>query len=76
MAIERDMLANPTSAERTQILPRLDDIERSINEMKTPLSFADQVYVLRDHVAMVRRRMLEGAVPAAAVSAGASPPVA
>jgi hypothetical protein len=63
MAIERDMLASPTPVEQTQILSRLDDIERSVNEMKTPLSFADQVYVLRDHVGMVRRRLLEGAKP-------------
>jgi hypothetical protein len=34
-------------------------IERAVHEIKTPLSFADQLYVLRDHVAMVRRRLDE-----------------
>ena len=28
-----------------------------MKELRTPLSFADQVYVLRDHVANVRRRL-------------------
>jgi len=31
-----------------------------VSELKTPPSFADQLYVLRDHVAAVRSR-LEGA---------------
>jgi hypothetical protein len=34
-------------------------IERAVHEIKTPLSFAGQLYVLRDHVAMVRRRLDE-----------------
>lgn len=57
MAIERDMLDSPTREQQLEILRRLDDIEHSVNELKTPLSFADQLYVLRDHVGMVRRRL-------------------
>ena len=57
MAIEREMLLNRTPEVREQILGRIDDIERAVNELKTPLSFADQLYVLRDHVATVRRRL-------------------
>ncbi|MBC8133545.1 MAG: ABC transporter substrate-binding protein [Deltaproteobacteria bacterium] len=65
MAIERDMLAHPTPETHAQILKRLDEIEQSVNEIKTPLSFADQLYVLRDHVGMVRRRLLAGSAAAA-----------
>jgi len=57
MAIERDMLTTRTPERRDAILKRLDDIEGAVNELKMPLSFADQLYVLRDHVATVRRRL-------------------
>jgi hypothetical protein len=57
MSIERDMLAAPASGEREQILKRLDDIEESVNNLKTPLSFADQLYVLREHISWVRHRL-------------------
>jgi hypothetical protein len=36
---------------------RLDEISRAVSELRTPPSFADQLYVLRDHVAAVRRRL-------------------
>jgi hypothetical protein len=44
---------------------RLDDIARAVSELKTPPSFADQLYVLRDHVAAVRRRLDTSSEPAA-----------
>jgi hypothetical protein len=58
MAIERDMLTVERTPEAlTRIGKRLDEIEHAVDELKTPLSFADQLYVLRDHVASVRRRL-------------------
>ncbi len=57
MAIEREMLLNRTPEAREEILKRIDAIATSVNDLKTPLSFADQLYVLRDHVANVRRRL-------------------
>jgi TRAP transporter TAXI family solute receptor len=58
MAIERDMLAGERTPEaHARIAQRIDQIEHAVEEMKTPLSFADQLYVLRDHVASVRRRL-------------------
>jgi TRAP-type uncharacterized transport system substrate-binding protein len=60
MAIEREMTMARTTDDRRAIALKLDDIQHSVDEMKTPLSFADQLYVLRDHVAMVRRRLAEG----------------
>jgi hypothetical protein len=57
MAIERDMLATPSAEEHRQILDRLDEIEESVNNIKTPLSFADQLYVLREHISWVRHRL-------------------
>ena len=56
IALERAMLAQPTPGERKELLKRLDDIETEVNKMKMPLAFADQFYVLRDHIGFVRDR--------------------
>jgi hypothetical protein len=61
MAIEREMRGERTEDERAHIRDRLDGIARAVAELKTPPSFADQLYVLRDHVAAVRRRLDEPA---------------
>jgi hypothetical protein len=57
MAIERDMLAEHTPEQEQQILKRLDEIEELVNNIRTPLSFADQLYVLREHISWVRHRL-------------------
>ncbi len=60
MAIEREMTRARTDDERHDIERRLDEIQHAVAELKTPLSFADQLYVLRDHVANVRNRLDAG----------------
>jgi hypothetical protein len=64
MSIERTMRSDPTPQRAAEVEKRLDEIERAVNELRTPPSFADQLYVLRDHVATVRRR-IEAARPKA-----------
>jgi TRAP transporter TAXI family solute receptor len=59
IAIERNMLDNPSPEERAELLKRLDDIEMQVNRMKIPLSFAEQFYVLRDHIKFVGDRYRE-----------------
>lgn len=61
IALERSLLAQPTPGERDEILTRLDDIEAEVNRMKMPLAYADQFYVLRDHINFVRDRYSGGA---------------
>jgi TRAP-type uncharacterized transport system substrate-binding protein len=56
MAIERDIAQRAAPDAADQVLTRLDEIARAVDDVRTPLSFADQLYVLRDHVAAVRRR--------------------
>jgi hypothetical protein len=65
MTLERAMLANPEQDEREQLFKQLEAIENSVNSLILPLAFADQQYVLREHIAMVRARMnaLSGASP-------------
>ncbi len=66
MALDREMLAGPRTPEMQQrIGKRLDDIEQAVNDLKTPASFADQLYVLREHVGLVRARLMSPSAPAA-----------
>lgn len=55
--IERVALVNPTDEEKTELAARLDQIEEAVNKMKMPLAYADQFYVLREHIVFVRRRL-------------------
>lgn len=56
IALERGMLSRPAPEVREEMLRQLDDIETEVNNMKMPLAFADQFYVLRDHIGFVRGR--------------------
>jgi TRAP-type uncharacterized transport system substrate-binding protein len=57
MAIEREMLANPAPEAYAGLRSRLQAIEHAVEQMKMPPSYADQLYVLRDHVGSVSRRL-------------------
>jgi hypothetical protein len=68
MGIERDLQRGRSSDDRTDLLHRVDQITEAVNSLTAPASFADQVYVLRDHAAAVRRRIHEERPAALAVS--------
>ncbi len=57
IGLERDALSNATAEKREEMLKRLDNIENGVNQMKVPLTFADQFYVLREHIGFVRERL-------------------
>jgi TRAP transporter TAXI family solute receptor len=58
MAIDREVMASERTPEmQARIGKRLDEIEQAVNDLKTPPSFADQLYVLREHVGLVRGRL-------------------
>ncbi|HEX4986260.1 MAG TPA: TAXI family TRAP transporter solute-binding subunit, partial [Burkholderiales bacterium] len=61
MTIERDIFAGPTPEQRADLLQRIDRVEDAIARIRMPLSFADQLFVLRSHVNMVRERLLQDA---------------
>ena len=54
MALERVAFAQTTAEQRADLLKRLDEIEKRVITVKLPGSFADQVYVLRQHIHFVR----------------------
>ncbi len=74
MAVERQMLANPSPEDQVKLVQRIEAIERAVAEMRTPPSFGDQLYVLRDHVRAVRQQLSANArTPQAHSETAASP---
>jgi hypothetical protein len=70
IAIEREALNETSAAEREALIVRLDKIEESVNGLKMPLAYADQFYVLREHIGFVRARLTRDSDAAAARDAG------
>jgi TRAP-type uncharacterized transport system substrate-binding protein len=56
LELERDVLGHGAE-EPAALLGRLDAIERRAEALKLPVAFADQFYVLREHIALVRQRL-------------------
>jgi TRAP transporter TAXI family solute receptor len=57
MALERATLHATTDEQREPLRARLEEIENSVINIKIPAAFADQVYVLREHITFVRERL-------------------
>jgi TRAP-type uncharacterized transport system substrate-binding protein len=62
LSVERGAFASPTPQNRDELLTRLGHIEKTVNKMKVPASFADQFYVLRQNIIFVRNKLV--AIPA------------
>ena len=52
--IEHDMVTGAQSA--TQLATSLDHLEAQVEMVKVPLSYADELYALRQHIRLVRER--------------------
>jgi hypothetical protein len=63
MALEREtqQLQDPEQARK--ILERVDVIDRAVIDLKLPASFADEAYVLRQHIDFVRDRLSSVVAP-------------
>jgi hypothetical protein len=57
LSLERALFGESDPVKREQLLKRLDEIEKAVNRMKVPASFADQFYSLRGHIGFVREMM-------------------
>jgi TRAP-type uncharacterized transport system substrate-binding protein len=57
MAVERESLGKLSGERRAALLEQLGEIERAVIARKVPGSHAEQVYLLRQHIAFVRRRL-------------------
>lgn len=57
LILEREV-SGPLTRERSlELLERLDEIERMVDQLRMPASFADQFYGLRHHITFVRQRL-------------------
>ena len=63
MKIEREMAKNNADLDVEKIKTTLEEIEIAVNAMVMPLAYADQLYVLREHIAMVKQRFEQKHVP-------------
>jgi TRAP-type uncharacterized transport system substrate-binding protein len=57
MAVERESLGALTEDRRAVLLKRLREMERTVIFRKMPGSHAEQLYLLRQHIAFVRERL-------------------
>jgi hypothetical protein len=57
------------TGEREALIEELDNLDRVVNKVAVPLSYAEELYALRNNIYAVRKRVLArmpAAVPAAA----------
>ena len=59
MALERAAFSQTTPEQRADLLRRLDKIEEQVIRLKLPGSFAEQGYILRNHIGFVRARLAQ-----------------
>ena len=68
--IELQLEESPGRETLDDMLRRLDDTERAVKQIPMPLAYAENLYFFREHVEVVRRRILRQLV---AESEGSSP---
>lgn len=54
-----DTLHDEELSEQQQMLNELDRIENEVSKVKTPLSYADQVYNLQLHIDLIRKKIMK-----------------
>ncbi len=54
---EAARIAADTSTDRATLLQRLTELDDHVGGLNVPLSHADELYALRSHIALVRRRL-------------------
>ncbi len=55
--LELELEDTPGPEKLRELLERLDQIERSVNRIKTPLAYSENLYAFRLHVNLVRHRV-------------------
>jgi len=70
MALERESQELQDSEQARKMLERVDVIDRAVIDLKLPASFADEAYVLRQHINFVRARLSGVAAPSQPLSRG------
>jgi hypothetical protein len=56
--VELELERSPSPDKLNELLRRLDEIDRAVNRVPTPLAYADQLFMFRQNIYLVRRRVL------------------
>jgi DNA mismatch repair ATPase MutS len=56
--IEIQLDENPARSMLEDMLRRLDEAEREVNRIPMPLAYAENLYYFREHIDVVRRRLV------------------
>ena len=67
--IEDEMEAGETPAPK--LIEQLDKLETQVEKISVPLSYADELYALRNHIQLVRKKLLRAATTASEKPAAA-----
>jgi TRAP transporter TAXI family solute receptor len=57
--LEQEVGAQPEPEQIPELLRRLDRIDHAVAQVSVPLSYADQLYTLKEHIRLVRREIRE-----------------
>jgi hypothetical protein len=72
--LEEAWRSDPAARPREEWLKELDELESRANRIRTPLAYANQFYILREHIGLVRRNMQRaGEAPGASAAPAAQP---
>jgi TRAP transporter TAXI family solute receptor len=71
-----DAKTDVKEAEQKSLLEDLDQLDRTVNKVAVPLSYADELYALRNNIYAVRKRVLARAPQGSSASGGAGPTTA
>ena len=61
--IENKVDADRSDTRREALVAELDELDRVVNKVAVPLSYADELYALRHNIRIVRERLMEGDGP-------------
>jgi hypothetical protein len=56
--IELQLEENPGMVRLEDMLQRLEDIDRAVNRIPTPLAYSENLYSFRGHIDLVRQRVI------------------
>jgi uncharacterized protein len=60
--IEAQTISGNMPDKASPLIARLNEIETHVNDITVPLSYADEVYFLRQHIDMVRSKLVNGSM--------------
>ena len=58
--LEDDITRSGAADERVPLIARLDQLEKQANQLRMPIAYESMLYLLRNHIGVVRERLAAG----------------